>query len=368
MSYATEKQTVKVDGKEIEFEGFPTQYAEVYGVPFSFIPAAGSAKDPKPGPPPKRVRALVERAACEITFPRLTGCRFDLTEERLGAVFSKDSRLELSTADVPTKTENAPIVGEISIHTLDDLKKERTQRVAFELAKLVLEEKFRDDAGHTKPWLFPQLLDIARRWLADCVITKDNTFPQMLLLKEFAFRGADRIYKSIVASTHRERILKPIVRPYDPTGSTRYVDFDTVRDTYETRPDKCHVNRVVADTESWEQKLAQTLEDMPEVLCYVKNDHLGFTIPYVLNGEEENYRPDFIARINDGHGPENPLNLIMEVTGARDEKKAAKVSTAQDLWVPAVNNHGGFGRWAFIEVRDPWNAANEVRQMLAEEI
>jgi type III restriction enzyme len=162
--------------------------------------------------------------------------------------------------------------------------------------------------------------------------------------------------------------LKPIVRPYDPTGSTRYVDFDTVRDTYETRPDKCHVNRVVADTESWEQKLAQTLEDMPEVLCYVKNDHLGFTIPYVLNGEEENYRPDFIARINDGHGPENPLNLIMEVTGARDEKKAAKVSTAQDLWVPAVNNHGGFGRWAFIEVRDPWNAANEVRQMLAEEI
>lgn len=368
MSYATEKQTVKVDGKEIEFEGFPTQYAEVYGVPFSFIPAAGSAKDPKPGPPPKRVRALLERAGCEITFPRLTGYRFDLTDERLGSVFSKDSRLELSTADIPTKTENAPIVGEISIHTLDDLKKERTQRVAFELAKLVLEEKFRDDAGHTKPWLFPQLLDIARRWLAECVTTKDNTFPQMLLLKEFAYRGADRIYKSIVASTHREKILKPIIRPYDSTGSTRYVDFDTVKDIYETRPDKCHINRMVADTESWEQKLAQTLEDMPEVLCYAKNDHLGFSIPYALNGEEENYRPDFIARMNDGHGPENPLNLILEVTGARDEKKAAKVSTAHDLWVPAVNNHGGFGRWAFIEITDPWNAANEVRQMLAEEI
>jgi type III restriction enzyme len=26
------------------------------------------------------------------------------------------------------------------------------------------------------------------------------------------------------------------------------------------------------------------------------------------------------------------------------------------LWVPAVNNHGGFGRWAFVEVTDPWDA------------
>ena len=32
------------------------------------------------------------------------------------------SKLALSTADIPTSTENAPIVGERSIHTLDDLK------------------------------------------------------------------------------------------------------------------------------------------------------------------------------------------------------------------------------------------------------
>jgi len=47
------------------------EYAEVYGVPFSFIPCSGSASDPKPGPMPTRVRALAERIACEITFPRL---------------------------------------------------------------------------------------------------------------------------------------------------------------------------------------------------------------------------------------------------------------------------------------------------------
>lgn len=364
MSYATEKQTVSVNGKEVEFEGYLTEYAEVYGVPFSFIPAAGSAKDPKPGPPPKRVRALEERAACEITFPRLTGYRFEFNDGKLAPpVFSEDSLFALSTADVPTKTENAPIVGESSIHTLDDLKKRRPQEVAFQLAKLVLEEKFRDDGGNTKPWLFPQLLEIARRWLAECVTCKDNTFPQMLLLKELAYSGAERIYKAVVDSTRQEKILKPILQPYDSIGSSRYVDFDTIRPTYETRPDKCHVNRVVADTESWEQKLAQSLESMDEVICYVKNDHVGFSIPYTLNGEQENYRPDYIIRVNDG--PEDPLNLILEVTGARDEKKAAKVSTASDLWVPAVNNHGGFGRWAFLEVSDPWDAQNTVRKAMS---
>ena len=39
----------------------------------------------------------------------------------------------------------------------------------------------------------------------------------------------------------------------------------------------------------------------------------------------------------------------------------SSVATARTLWVPAVNNHGGFGRWAFIEIDDPWNAGNLVR-------
>jgi len=364
-SYVPEPCRVQVDGRQVAFEAFPTEYAEVYGVPFSFIPAAGSARDPKPGPPPKRVRALEDRIACEITFPRLIGYRFDLPVERLAAVFSDQSKLALSTADVPTKTENAPIVGETSIHTLDDLKKKREQEVAFLLAKLVVEKYFRDDEGNTKPWMFPQVLAITRRWLVDCVTTKDNTFKQMLLLIELAHDAADRIYKAIVASTHQEKILKPILRPYDPVGSTRYLDFDTTRNVYATREDKCHVNYVVADTESWEQKMAQTLEDMDEVICYVKNQNLGFTIPYTINGEEHNYMPDFMVRIDDGYGKENPLNLIVEVSGEARKDKAAKVSTARDLWVSAVNNHGGFGRWEFIEISDPWDAANIVRAALS---
>jgi type III restriction enzyme len=340
---------------------FEPEYAEVYGVPFSFIPCSGATKEPKAGPLPTRVRALESRIACEIAFPRLQGYRYDIAGDRIGANFTAESHLSLSSADIPTKTENAPIVGESSIHTLDDLKRRRPNEVAFLLAKLTLEKYFRDDDGNDKPWLFPQMLGIAKRWLAECVTLKDNAFPQLLLLIEYAHDASDRIYKAIVASTDGTATLKPILRPYDTQGSTRYVDFDTTRPVFATRDDKCHISHVVADTDSWEQKLAQTIEDMPEVVRYVKNHNLGFTIPYTLNGEESNYIPDFIACIDDGHGPDDLLNLIIEITGEKRKDKAAKVATARTLWIPAVNNHGGFGRWDFIEVADPWDAQNLIR-------
>lgn len=142
------------------------------------------------------------------------------------------------------------------------------------------------------------------------------------------------------------------------------MDFDTTRPTYKTHPDKCHISHVVADTGSWEQKMAEALEDMEEVFAYAKNHNLGFSIPYTINGQEKNYIPDFLIRVDDGHGKADLLNLIIEVTGEKKKDKEAKVATARLLWVPAVNNHGGFGRWAFMEINDPWDAKSIIRNML----
>jgi type III restriction enzyme len=95
-----------------------------------------------------------------------------------------------------------------------------------------------------------------------------------------------------------------------PARHFNYVDFDTTRPVHVTRADKCHVSHVVADTDSWEQKMAQTLEDTTEVIRYVKNHNPGFTIPYTINGEEHQYHPDFVAVLDDGSSPLDPLNLI----------------------------------------------------------
>ncbi len=338
---------------------FEPEYAEVYGVPFSFIPTVGSGAAPIQKEM-FRVRALPERTDLELTFPRVTGYRYDLPTERLRAEFAPDSIKVLSTDEVPTMTQLDPIAGESVIDDLADLERERLQKVAFVLAKRTLDTYFRDEDGNAKPWLYPQLLAIAERWLAECVVTKDGTFPQLLLLAEHSHDAADRIYRSIVRATEGETRLLPLLRPYEPVGSTRYVDFTTTKKVYATR--KSHLNYLVLDS-GWEAKLGQVLDSMDEVVAYAKNQGLNFKIPYTFEGEAANYVPDLIVRIGDVGGG-GPLNLLIEVTGEKKKDKAAKVATAETLWIPAVNNHGGFGRWSFLEVSDPWDAANLIRAHL----
>ena len=69
-------------------------------------------------------------------------------------------------------------------------------------------------------------------------------------------------------------------------------------------------------------------------------------------------------RVDDGHGKEDRLNLIIEVSGPPLPAKAAKTATIQNLWVPAVNNARQFGRWAFVEVNDPYSAMQTVQAFL----
>jgi type III restriction enzyme len=265
----------------------------------------------------------------------------------------------LSTAEVPSMVELDPVAGASAVHRLDDLKQRRPQEVAFRVARVVLDSYLMDDEGNPRPWLFPDVLAITNQWLAHHLRCKDGTFPQMLLLTEWTYAAATKIYQSIVLGTKGETRLLPLLQPYEPIGSTSRVAFDTTKEVYATDPDKCHLNYVVSDTHNWEQKMAQALESMPEVLSYVKNERLGLAIPYVHDGRGASYLPDFIVKLDDGQG--EPLNLIVEVSGMPKKEKRTKAWTATNQWIPAVNNNGEFGRWAYVEIRDPWDAQNVIR-------
>ena len=191
---------------------FSPEYAEVYGVPFQFLPTAGQTTTPTVQKEQYRVHALVERAQLEQTFPRLTGYRYELPRTTLTARFDADSTKTLSTQDVPTTTELEAVVGEGIVTNLDDLKEVRLQEVEFALTKRVLDAHLRADDGAPQPWLFPQVLRVTREWIGECVVTKDHTFPQLLLLTEHAADAAQRIYHSIVRGTAGDaRVL-----PFDP--------------------------------------------------------------------------------------------------------------------------------------------------------
>jgi type III restriction enzyme len=102
---------------------------------------------------------------------------------------------------------------------------------------------------------------------------------------------------------------------------------------------------------------------MPEVVSYVKNQGLNLKIPYTFEGRSANYVPDFLIRLRDAAsaGDDDLLTLLLEVSGEAKKEKQAKVAAANDLWVPAVNNWGGLGRWAFLEVTQMENAIDLIR-------
>ena len=100
---------------------------------------------------------------------------------------------------------------------------------------------------------------------------------------------------------------------------------------------------------------------------YVKNHNLGFTIPYINhNGESRQYVPDFIVRILIGESgsTDDIVNLILEVSGMPREDKVQKVNTIRNMWLPAVNGCSEFGKWDFLEITDPWDIQNNIRNYL----
>jgi len=84
----------------------------------------------------------------------------------------------------------------------------------------------------------------------------------------------------------------------------------------------------------------------------VKNHNLGLEVPYRYGSETRKYRPDFIVMVDDGHGDDDLLHLIVEIKGYRREHAKEKKSTMETYWVPGVNHLETFGRWAFAEFTD----------------
>ena len=95
-------------------------------------------------------------------------------------------------------------------------------------------------------------------------------------------------------------------------------------------------------------------ESHPGVQAYVKNHNLGLEVPYRYGSGMRRYLPDFIVLVDDGHGSDDLLHLIVEVKGYRREDAKEKRSTMETYWIPAVNNLGTFGRWAFAELTQPY--------------
>ncbi len=339
---------------------FNVEYADVFGVPFDFTakPVVAPPQPPRETVQVKAVRP--ERDTLEIQFPRVEGYRVELPEERLTANFNEDSVLELSPDLVgPSITLNSGIIGQTADMSLQHLGDMRPSTLLFHLTQRLLYTKWRDPGEEPKLYLFGQLKRITKQWLDTCLVCKGDTYPALLMYQELADMACNRITAAITRRFLGERPIKALLDPYNPTGSTRHVRFNTSKaDRWNTGgpPPKNHVNWVILDSD-WEAEFCRVAESHPKVLAYTKNHNLGLEVPYRYGSETRKYLPDFVVLVDDGHGPEDPLHLVVEIKGYRQEDAKEKKSTMDTYWVPGVNHLGAYGRWAFVEFTEVYQIA-----------
>lgn len=91
----------------------------------------------------------------------------------------------------------------------------------------------------------------------------------------------------------------------------------------------------------------------------------SFTIEPRPPSESRKYLPDFIVLVDDGHGDDDRLHLVVEIKGYRREDAKEKKSTMDTYWVPGVNNLGSYGRWAFAEFTDVYEIGADFEAKVA---
>lgn len=352
-------------------ELYPPEFAHIIGIPFRFF--KGSPSAPPPSVNHTHVLALPDREIqFEITFPNVDGYRIEHAGDEISADFSGIEYFEIDATKYPMETVMAsaflPDQQEMKVGAVKEL---RDQQLIYLITKELIHFYYSDDDGLPHFHKFNQLKQIVGEWYRTRVKLVGHTDQDYKRILHFFSPKpiCDHIQRGIEAGSQLKgtRQTLPIFNYYNKFGSTKYVNGHTSKPVQET--EKSHVNYVVADTKSWEQKASKALEEMNDVQAYVKNEFLGFSIPYVANdGEERLYYPDFIARCGNGNGKR--LNLIIEVTGMNRDKTEKKWYV-ENNWLPAVNavrEKYDYDPWAYVEIandiRDIKNQINSVIQSI----
>jgi len=68
--------------------------------------------------------------------------------------------------------------------------------------------------------------------------------------------------------------------------------------------------------------------------------------------------------VDTSRGPEDPLSLMLEIKGLRQEDARAKKDAMETCWIPGVNNNGQYGRWALAEFTDASTMQSDFNRLI----
>ncbi|MBK7790701.1 MAG: DEAD/DEAH box helicase family protein [Saprospiraceae bacterium] len=345
------------DKRKVVIEKFPPEYAHIIGVPFKLF-KGGKTETPPPPIDLTHIAPIDERqAAMEITFPNVVGYRIENQEGEIQYDLSTIENYEIDGSKFPTKTILAsPISPNQERLEVKGVLEKRDQELIFLITKELIKYHFSDDEGNPRFQIFGKLKNIVDEWYhtkVQLLNIPDQRYKRLLYFED-AKKIVDHIARGINTQHNTIEHIRPVFNYYNKFGSTKYVNGNTVKDVYAT--EKSHINFVVMDSD-WEGICAKTLEELPAVESYVKNQFLGFSIPYTKDGIDRHYFTDFIAKVRCQDG--SLKNLMIEISGMSKDK-AEKKWFVENRWIPAVNSLKSkyeYPEWHFIEI------ANDIRNI-----
>lgn len=345
------------DKRKIVIYKFPPEYAHIIGVPFKMF-KGGKTETPPPPVDLTHITALPERQEkMEIIFPNVVGYRIENYDGKLKCDFSNIENYEIVCSQFPHTTIMASAFSSKEDKMeVQAVFEKREQEICFLITKELIKFHFSDEEQNAQFHLFNKLFDIVKYWYDHKVLLlgeSDLKFKKLIFFKD-SKEIVDHIRRGINPQLNTTEHVRPVFNYYNKLGSTKYVNGNTTKEVFPTK--KSHVNYVVMDSE-WEGIAAKTLEELPQVISYVKNQFLGFAIPYVKEGKDHNYFTDFIVRCK---GKDGTLkNLMVEISGFSKDK-AEKKWFVENRWIPAVNSLKDkyeYPEWHFIEI------ANDIRNI-----
>jgi type III restriction enzyme len=333
------------------------EVAKILGVPFEMTPfkKVGTGRTVKP----KRyhVVAVPERARFEITFPRVDGYQQQIRNRirvdwpRVPSILVDPMKIPDEVklkAGIPANSGRPSLLGPGTLSGLDLDRwrsEQRLQEREFDLAAALTREYARrptcEAPAHV---LFPQLLEVVQRFVVEKVkVHRAETTMDVFLSPYYGWAVEELVEAIGPDSSGGEAPELPRYEVTRPRGSTSEVDFWTSKPVREVM--HSHLNYVVMDTSRWEQSASYYIDTHKMVEAFVKNQGLGFAIPYLHNGQAHDYIPDFLIRLANG------TTLILETKG-HDELAEVKVAAAH-RWVDALNADGSLGRWDYAIAFNP---------------
>ena len=327
---------------ELNEEGmFESEYVNVLGVPFAYLPQEGSDTGKKEEIPRNCIFPEKEKSEYEITWPNVERIDYQLRPE-LKIDFKAMPVFTVDVSSIPKIQELAPVIDgnpryeDIELTSLQEFfekeyQPDRLQTLMLRVTSQIY-DKNQDEwkKGVLKHYAIKMIFQLVEKFIKSSKFKIKPAYEKerkdlivMIKMNEIVHKVFSLIQKDSIEE------LNVIYNEHSQFSSTGDIEeWWTKKKTALFK--KTHMNQCVVDS-SWEYTHARELDKNKEVLAWVKNDHLGFNVDYMdEKGKMRNYTPDFIIKLSNGD------HLILEVKGIKKKRDIHKWDFMRN-WCKAVS-------------------------------